>query len=260
MAETKTAIANKPVWVDLGTDDPAGARTFYSKLFGWKIEVNPDPQYGGYAMGEIDGKQAAGIGGKMSPQQPTAWSLYIGAESADDTAKKVEQAGGKVVAPPFDVGPQGRMASFADPIGAVISIWQPNQFSNVFPQGQPGFFGWGELQGAGVDKALPFYQKVFGWSTKQTPMGEGQPPYNEFQLDGQNILGGMDTGAMGSKMPAYWLVYFSVDDVDKSFKTATAAGGKEMMAPSDFPGGRFAILSDPQGAVFGLLKTNPRQQ
>ena len=68
MAQTKTAIANKPVWVDLGTDDPAAARTFYSKLFGWKIEVNPDPQYGGYAMGEIDGKQAAGIGGKMSPQ------------------------------------------------------------------------------------------------------------------------------------------------------------------------------------------------
>src|SRR5947199_8222321 len=104
MAETKTAIANKPVWVDLASGDAAGSREFYAKLFGWKIEVNPDPQYGGYAMGEINGKSVAGIGPKMSPEQPTAWSRYIGADDADAVAKKVEGAGGKVVAPPFDVG------------------------------------------------------------------------------------------------------------------------------------------------------------
>ena len=47
MAEAKTAVAHKPVWLDLSSSDPAGSRDFYSKLFGWNIEVNPDPQYGG---------------------------------------------------------------------------------------------------------------------------------------------------------------------------------------------------------------------
>jgi len=32
-----------------------------------------------------------------------------------------------------------------------------------------------------------------------------------------------------------------------------------MVAPMDFPGGRFAIINDPQGAMFGLLKTAPRE-
>jgi predicted enzyme related to lactoylglutathione lyase len=261
MAETKTAVANKPVWVDLGTSDPAGARDFYSKLFGWKIEVNPDPQYGGYAMGEVNGKSVAGIGPKMSEQQPTAWSLYIGTDDAQATAKKVEQAGGKVIAQPFDVGPQGTMATFQDPIGAFISIWQPKAMSGDFPTGQANTFGWAELDGKSVDKAVPFYQKLFGWTPKQTPMGDGRPPYIEFQIEGNSIAGGMSMGDNAPpQMPNYWMVYFTVADLDKSFKTAISAGAKEMMPPSPYPGGRFAVLSDPQGAVFGLLDLAAQQQ
>jgi predicted enzyme related to lactoylglutathione lyase len=50
------------------------------------------------------------------------------------------------------------------------------------------------------------------------------------------------------------MVYFDVADVDDAFKRAIGAGASEMMGPDDYPGGRFAILSDPQGAAFGLLK------
>jgi predicted enzyme related to lactoylglutathione lyase len=57
-----------------------------------------------------------------------------------------------------------------------------------------------------------------------------------------------------AQVPSYWSVYFAVDDVDKAFQKAIAGGGKEMLEPADYPGGRFAILSDPQGAVFGLMK------
>ena len=44
-------------------------------------------------------------------------------------------------------------------------------------------------------------------------------------------------------VPSYWMIYFAVDDVDSSFRTAIGAGGKEMLAPHDFPGGRFTILT-----------------
>src|SRR5947209_7232644 len=112
MAEAKTAVANKPIWIDLSSGDAAGARDFYSKLFGWKVEVNPDPQYGGYAMAQLNGKDVAGIGPRMSPDAPTAWTIYVGTKDADETAKQVTAAGGKVVAPTMEVGPQGRMAIF----------------------------------------------------------------------------------------------------------------------------------------------------
>jgi len=75
MAETKTAVANKPAWVDLATTDAAASRDFYSKVFGWNIKVEPDPQYGGYGMAEVGGKRAAESVPKMSPEQPTAWTL-----------------------------------------------------------------------------------------------------------------------------------------------------------------------------------------
>src|SRR6266542_2352770 len=75
------------------------------------------------------------------------------------------------------------------------------------------------------------------------------------------IAGGMEMNPMvPTEVPSYWAVYFNVDDVDKTFKKATEAGGQEMLAPQDFPGGRFAILSDPQGAAFGLLKMKPTQK
>jgi uncharacterized protein len=259
MAETKTAVANKPAWVDLATSDAPAAREFYSKVFGWKIDVNPDPQYGGYGMANVGDKRVAGIAPKMSPDAPTAWSIYIGTDDADDLAKKVQAAGGKVIAPPFDVGDQGRMAVFQDPTGAIISAWQPRAMNASLPTGEANTFGWAELSSRGVDKAIPFYQKVFGWTPKANDMGPDSPPYTEFQLGGESIAGGQEMPAMvPAGTPSYWLVYFAVGDVDKSFKTATQAGAKELVAPMDFPGGRFAIVSDPQGAAFGLLKMAPR--
>ena len=259
MAEAKTAVANKPAWVDLATSDAAAAREFYSKVFGWKIDVNPDPQYGGYGMANVGDKRVAGIAPKMSADAPTAWSIYIGTDDADDLAKKVQAAGGKVIAPPFDVGDQGRMAVFQDPTGAVISAWQPGAMNASLPTGEANTFGWAELSSRGVDKAIPFYQKVFGWTPKANDMGPDSPPYTEFQLGGESIAGGQEMQAMvPAETPSYWLVYFAVGDVDKSFKTATQAGAKELVAPMDFPGGRFAIVSDPQGAAFGLLKMAPR--
>ena len=60
-----------------------------------------------------------------------------------------------------------------------------------------------------------------------------------------------------AEMPNYWLVYFGVDDVDASTASAVKAGGKEMLAPMDFPGGRLSMIADPQGAIFGLMRLDP---
>src|SRR5690348_8906359 len=124
MAETATRLANKIAWVDLASKDAGASRSFYSQLFGWTAEVNPDPQYGGYAVAQIGGNDVAGIGPAMDPNAPTAWSIYIGTDDVADLAQRVSAAGGTVVMQPFPVGDQGSMAVFQDPTGAFISAWQ----------------------------------------------------------------------------------------------------------------------------------------
>ncbi len=252
MTNAATAIVNKPAWVDLGTTDAAGAREFYSTLFGWDIQVSPDPQYGGYGRALLDGKDVAGIGPTMSPEQPTAWAIYIGTDDADALSKKVQAAGGQVVMPAFDVGDQGRMAVFADPGGAVISAWQPTTMSGFQTEGANAY-SWAELNSRAVEQALPFYHDVFGWALK--PSASPEMAYTEFLVDGESIAGATAMSELApAAMPNYWLVYFGVDDVDASTRKAVEAGGKAMLEPLDFPGGRMSMVADPQGAIFGLLR------
>lgn len=221
MTGSATPVINRPAWVDLSSTDPVGSREFYTKVFGWNIEVNPDPQYGGYALARIDGKDVTGIGGT-------------------------------VVAPAFDVGDQGKMAVFQDPSGAFISAWQTSRMGGFGTHGAANTFHWAELNARGVDKVVPFYRDLFGWTTKS--MGDASQPYTEFHVDGKRVGGAMEMNPMvPAEMPSYWLVYFGVEDIDRAHRTAIGAGAREMMAPQDFPGGRFSIVTDPQGAAFGLL-------
>jgi len=252
--------ANKPAWVELSTTDPAAARDFYAKVFGWRIEVSPDPQYGGYALAYTGDEGVAGIGGKRpGDTSPSNWSLYVGTADADSTAAKVASAGGTVVAPPFDVPAQGRMTVFQDPSGAFLSVWQARAMQG-FKSGGEHQFGWAELSARGFDKDIPFYKTVFGWDAKKSTAGGADgPPYTEFQVNGESVAGAMEMApAIPAQVPSYWMPYFNVGDVDASFRKVTDAGGREMVAPQDMPGGRFAIVSDPQGAAFGLLKMRPR--
>jgi uncharacterized protein len=257
MTQAATATMNKPAWVDLAAKDPAAARDFYGKLFGWQVDVNPDPQYGGYGRAQIDGRDVAGIGGTQSPDQPTAWSLYIGTDDADEIARKVEAAGGTVAGAPFDVGDQGRMAMFRDPSGSFISVWQAIQMGGFQVQDRNAY-AWAELNARSVDQAIPFYTQVFGWKTRRSEMPDA-PAYTEFLVGEESIAGAWEMNPNApAGAPNYWLVYFGVDDVDATARRAVELGGRELSAPQDFPGGRFAILTDPQGATFGLLRTQPR--
>ena len=255
MANASYFLNNRPAWIDLSSSDPDGSRKFYSQLFGWDITVSPDPQYGGYSMAQDAEVGIAGIGPKQDPNAPTAWMLYIGTDDAEALAKRITDNGGKVVAAPFDVGDQGRMAVFQDPSGAFISAWQASGMRG-FVSHQIGAFDWGELNARGVENVLPFYEKVFGWQVRTSPTSpdQTQPPYHEFQIEGESILGAWEMNPMvPANVPSYWQIYFKVDNVDMSFELAKALGATELVAPQDMTGGRFAILMDPQGASFGLL-------
>jgi len=184
--------------------------------------------------------------------------LYVGTDDLSELSRRVEAAGGKVVAPAFDVGDQGRMAVFQDPSGAYLSAWQKTRMGGFQGRG-PNTFGWAELNARGRDDTLPFYEQVFGWTARRSPM-PGGTDYVEFQAGDETVAGASELDPqVPAGTPNHWLVYFDVDDVRATFDKAIELGGGEVMAPQSYPGGEFAILTDPQGAAFGLFKSTGRQ-
>ena len=100
----------------------------------------------------------------------------------------------------------------------------------------PGTFGWAELNARGIDKALPFYTDVFGWSAKESDIGDGQATYNEFQQDGQSVAGAWEMDPnVPAEVPSYWTIYFNVDDVDAAFARAVELGARRWSAPRTSP-------------------------
>ena len=174
MPEVAVSAPGTPTWIDVSTKDVDGAVAFYEGVFGWQT-VDPGPDAGGYRLFKKNGKDVAGIGPTQDPNQPPAWSVYIATENADATAEKVKQAGGNVIAPPFDVLKSGRMAVFQDPTGAFISVWQANEMKGSELMDEPGTLAWAELNTRGVDNAKGFYKQVFGWGDKTSESSRPTP-------------------------------------------------------------------------------------
>jgi uncharacterized protein len=249
MPEVAIYAPGTPMWIDLATPDVKAAGAFYGGLFGWVWESS-GPEGGGYGMFKLKGKEVAGAGPQQDPkQQPPSWSMYVATEDADETARRVKAAGGKVVAEPFDVMQAGRMAVFQDPAGAFFSVWQPNQHHGSEIVNEANAWGWSELNTNDIAGARKFYQKVFDWGIKENP---GEPPYTEWQVKGRSVGGGLE--ALPPGVPPHWATYFNVDDIKAAAEKVKKLGGQVLMGPQDTPQGPFAVIRDPQGAVFQIIE------
>lgn len=247
------ADPHRPIWVDNSSRDRDATAAFYAGLFGWSLVTNPDPQYGGYAIAQLDGKDVAGFGGQQSPNLPPSfWNVYLGTSDAVATVAAARAAGGREVVAPFAIGTMGTSAFIADPLGAMLGLWQPAEMRGFQHQGIGGF-GWAELNARGVASAVPFYEATFGWTHRTSDAGGGRT-YTEF-LDGEAGLAGAFEmpQQMPAEVPNHWLPYFAVGDVAASHDAAVAAGGLSRMPPTPYPGGTFAVAADPLGGTFGLL-------
>lgn len=244
-----------PSWVDLGSTDLDGAVAFYGGLFGWTAE-DLGPDAGGYRMFRKDGRLVAGLGDATDVSRGSAWTTYFASNDADDTVSKVEEHGGQVIVPPLEVMGQGRMAVFADPEGAFFSAWQPLTFDGFELANEPGSVTWNELMTSDIDAAKVFYQEVFGVSMRDVSMAEGKV-YTLLEAEGRAVAGAMPIDPAWGPMPPHWSVYFAVDDCDAAYARALDLDATKVMAPVDSPAGRFAILKDPQGATFSVIKNNP---
>jgi predicted enzyme related to lactoylglutathione lyase len=262
MPEVTTVTPNKPIWIDLSSPDLEASKKFYGQIFGWDAQQVGGPEMANYTFFRLRGKQIAGGASIMGPGQHPAWTTYIGVDDADATVAKIKSSGGEVVMGPDEVPGSGRMVIFRDPTGAYIALWQPGGHKGSQIVMETGAFTWTELLTRDLPRAKQFYKDVFGWDTSGMPMGSAAPQgapenaeYTIWQLNGDGFAGGMDMpGAIPPQVPAFWQVYFGVDDVDTSAEQITQLGGTAMVPPMDFPGGRLAVFTDPQGATFGIMR------
>src|SRR4051812_30801472 len=119
-----------------------------------------------------------------------------------------------------------------------------------------GEISWNELMTTNTQAASTFYGKLFGWqSAPFVPQGgasEG-PPYTLFKSEAKSQgLGGM-MQVPHPEMPAQWLPYVVVDDIDAALSKAIKLGANactKVMSIGDV--GRIAVIKDPQGATIGL--------
>ena len=247
-----------PSWTDLATPDPTASKAFYGELFGWECTDEPTDQPGvDYTMARSGGRSAAGMR-RLSEEMaasgmPPVWTVYITVGDLEATLAKVESAGGSVLQPPMDVMEAGRMAVVADPAGAVLALWEARQHIGAEVVNEPGALSWAELITPDPAAVAAFYAAVFGWTAQTAPMPSGE--YTVFHVEGgnpQGIAGAMAPPMPG--MPAYWGVYFQVDDTTATVAKAKALGAQVLMDATPMPGvGTLATITDPQGATFSLM-------
>jgi uncharacterized protein len=230
-------------WVDLGTNDAAGAKAFYGGLFGWEFQDGATGEQGTYSTCRLDGRAVAGL---YDQAERPGWGSYIDVEDADQATARARELGAEVLVEPFDTPGGGRVATVRDPAGAAVSLSQPGDRFGAELVNQDGTWTWNELVSADLAAGRDFYVELFGWSAEDAP---GPFPRTTFTLGDLLVGGGHAPGPQEDPTPR-WSVAFWVPDADRAAATAEELGGTVLLPPMDIPVGRFTIVADPQGAVF----------
>ncbi|WP_199547036.1 VOC family protein [Streptomyces sp. N35] len=242
-----------PCWVDAMFPDLDAAKSFYSELFGWTY-TEGSAEFGGYTQAFADGKAVAAVVPQMPgmEEQPPAWSLYLAAPDIEATTAEIKANGGTVVMDPMQVGEFGSMVVAQDPGGVFFSVWQAGAHQGFEKVNEPGAFCWAEVTTRDPDAADAFFPAVFGYNAQRIP--DETIDFTVWDLGEDPVLGRFKmTEDFPPEVPSHINVYFVVEDCDAAVETVKRLGGEVHIGPMGSPFGRFASVTDPQGAAFSVI-------
>lgn len=250
-------LQGNPIWFSLYTLDPQAAKDFYTGLFGWEWADVPMSGGNTYHMAIRDDANIAG----MSPNDDAngvagVWGNSVYVEDAEETVKRIEANGGRVLSGPHNADGWGVTASVTTPENAVFGIWQSLKGYGADIFGEPGSVCWIEYQTHDLRASKEFYTAVFGAGFEEFKMPIDDGSGEEFSLTMLD-LGGDETHCAfvqppDDSSPASWTTYFMTDDIHASVAKAQSLGAELAFDVMDVPPGSFAVVVDPQGVRFSL--------
>src|SRR4051794_4308384 len=218
MSERDGYTTGVPCWVAAVHPDPPAAAAFYSELFGWETQnLMPESSGEHYIVCTLNGRDVSALvstGPAPAPPEPI-WGTHVSVDSADATAAAARDAGGTVIAEPFDSPGGGRVAVLADPGGAAFCLWEPQGRHGAQLVNEPSAWAMSLLATPDTEAAAAFYAELFGWTT------ESFGPTTLFRLPGyvggepeQPVSREVVAAMIEGEAPAPWAVDFWIDDAD----------------------------------------------
>ncbi|RZM73957.1 VOC family protein [Pseudoalteromonas rubra] len=260
MARINTPKALAFCWTELCTSNWQEAKAFYTQLFDWGFDDQPIGEGAYYTMLQKHSDDIAAMY-QMMPQQKEAgaqsqWLNYIAVENVDEMAERAVALGAEIIAGPHDVPSAGRMVMLREPAeGAHFALWQAKEHPGCKRELEANVPYWFELATRNSQKSRAFYSALLGWQAQDKPM-EGMD-YVLFSARDTVVAGMLQMSEeWGDEIPAHWMTYFAVLDCDAMAEKARVLGGQVCVPPTDIPQvGRFAVITDPQGAVFSIIQS-----
>jgi predicted enzyme related to lactoylglutathione lyase len=118
-----------------------------------------------------------------------------------------------------------------------------------------GHVAWHDLTVPNAGEVRDFYEAVVGWTAQGIDMGG----YEDFSMvapeDGEGAAGICHARGANANIPAQWIMYITVADLDASMAQVAAKGGKIIDGPRSMGDSRYCFIQDPAGAVCGLWQS-----
>jgi uncharacterized protein len=240
-------------WAGLASSDPADAKLFYASVFGWQSEDLPAGNFGTHTALRNNGREVGILYRQTrearASQAAPHWTAYVSVEDVDASALLVRELGGAVLRDPLDLLDAGRVAAVRDPLGAILSLWQPRAHAGAEVIDDIGALSWHELVTPNVERAKSFYGALLGWEYRAGPSRR-----TTIINAGSRIATMREASEPEGASASSWISYFGVVSARDAQHTAELNRGRTMTAAADSPIGRTALLADRQGATFAVLE------
>jgi predicted enzyme related to lactoylglutathione lyase len=232
-----------PGWASLASADPHTVASFYRAVLGWAITESS-----GRLIASAAGTPVADIADLATADGTPGWLIHFDVDDLDTALTAVSKTDGAAL--PLADGGSAGTAVVRDPNGTRVALRAPAAPHRERPV--HGTLAWGELITDDIDTSAAFYREAFGWGLTEPsgPLGR-----REWQTHGRSFAGLLPRPpAMPAETPAYWDVYFAVDDIETATTAATEHRGTLLMPPTPIEIGTIAVFLDPAGAVFTLVQ------
>lgn len=249
-------LPGKFIWIDLVTSNMDAARNFYSRMFGWEFRRVGDAATG-YSLVLNGGRPVGGVVDVTArPNVPAVprWVAYISVPDVAAAQKAIVAAGGRQLVAAKTFPKRGEQAVFADSEGAVFGVIKSDAGDPADFLAEQGDWIWIQLLSRDVQKATGFYRAFAGYEVVENTESSRK---NQFLL----VSGTFARAAVSQlpanrpKAPPMWLPFVRVENLAQSLTVAQQLGGGIAVMPrASVFDGRMAVVTDPSGALVGLLQ------